>query len=131
MTGKVFTKPIILQKDVDAELAAWFENIDNAGRHLNVFARDVFKIRCSRVSVSFTWTCPRRAARRWSAGHDRRRTASRNPSVPEIHPARKPDRLEIDHDCRRETLTQIRIKECVTEPDPANGAKRKSIKFAS
>lgn len=42
MTGKVFRKKIVLEKDVPSELVAFAENIDNAGRHLNVFARDVF-----------------------------------------------------------------------------------------
>lgn len=42
MTGKVFTKPIVLDKDVPAELVKHAENIDLAGRHINVFARDVF-----------------------------------------------------------------------------------------
>lgn len=42
MTGRVFAKPIILEKDMPAELVAYSENIDLAGRHLNVFARDVF-----------------------------------------------------------------------------------------
>jgi hypothetical protein len=42
MTGKVFTKPIVYDKVADADLKAWFENVDNAGRHLNVFARDCF-----------------------------------------------------------------------------------------
>lgn len=42
MTGKVFRAPITLGQDVDARLKEYAENIDNAGRHLNVFARDVF-----------------------------------------------------------------------------------------
>lgn len=42
MTGKVFSKPVMLDKDVPVALATYAENIDMAGRHLNVFARDVF-----------------------------------------------------------------------------------------
>lgn len=41
MTGKVFTKPIVLVDDVPEQLRTFAENIDQAGRHLNVFARDV------------------------------------------------------------------------------------------
>lgn len=41
-TGKVFTKPIVLEKDVPADITKYSENIDLCGRHLNVFARDVF-----------------------------------------------------------------------------------------
>lgn len=43
MTGKVFNKPVTLEKDVPAELVTFAENIDLTGRHLNVFACDVFK----------------------------------------------------------------------------------------
>lgn len=42
MTGKVFTKPVELGKDVPAEIKGYVENIDLTGRHLNVFARDAF-----------------------------------------------------------------------------------------
>src|SRR5215218_9962457 len=36
MTGRVFAKPVTLGKDVPPELVAFAENIDLAGRHLNV-----------------------------------------------------------------------------------------------
>lgn len=42
MTGKVFTKNIVLKPDVPSQIVGYAENIDLAGRHLNVFARDVF-----------------------------------------------------------------------------------------
>lgn len=42
MTGKVFQREVTLEEDVPDELVACAENIDLAGRHLNVFARDVF-----------------------------------------------------------------------------------------
>lgn len=41
-TGRVFAKPIVLGEDMPDELKKIAENVDNAGRHLNVFARDVF-----------------------------------------------------------------------------------------
>lgn len=43
MTGKVFRKDIVLGDDVPEQIKTFAENIDNAGRHLNVFAKDVFK----------------------------------------------------------------------------------------
>jgi len=42
MTGKVFTKPIVLKDNVPSQIAAYAENIDLTGRHINVFAHDVF-----------------------------------------------------------------------------------------
>jgi hypothetical protein len=42
MTGKVFQREVTLEDDVPEQLKGYAENIDLAGRHLNVFARDVF-----------------------------------------------------------------------------------------
>lgn len=42
MTGKVFTKAIILEDDVPAPIVALAEDIDLTGRHINIFAKDVF-----------------------------------------------------------------------------------------
>jgi len=42
MTGKVFQREITIEEDVPDELKMLAENIDLAGRHLNVFGRDVF-----------------------------------------------------------------------------------------
>lgn len=42
MTGKVFQREVTLEEDVPKQIKDWSENIDLAGRHLNVFARDVF-----------------------------------------------------------------------------------------
>jgi hypothetical protein len=43
LTGRVFAKPIQLGEDVPADIVAFMENIDLAGRGLQPFARDVFK----------------------------------------------------------------------------------------
>lgn len=42
MTGLVFKEGVKLASDVDPELVALAENIDNAGTHIDVFARRVF-----------------------------------------------------------------------------------------
>lgn len=42
MTGKVFQREVTLEDDVPSQIKEWAENIDLTGRHLNVFARDVF-----------------------------------------------------------------------------------------
>ena len=42
MTGKVFSRPVIFGEDVPANIKEYAENIDLAGRHLNVFAKDIF-----------------------------------------------------------------------------------------
>jgi hypothetical protein len=43
MTGKVFAKPIAIGDDVPPDIAGYAENIDLAGRNLDVFASDVFE----------------------------------------------------------------------------------------
>ncbi len=43
LTGKVFAKPMALGDDVPQPLRQDAENIDLAGRHLNIFARDLFR----------------------------------------------------------------------------------------
>jgi len=40
--GKPFARPIDIGEDVPPVVREWMENIDNTGRHLNIFARDVF-----------------------------------------------------------------------------------------
>jgi hypothetical protein len=42
MTGKVFVKPIVLKDSVPKEIVDFAEDIDLTGRHVNVFARDIF-----------------------------------------------------------------------------------------
>ena len=42
MSGLVFREPIKLQDDVDPEIVALWENIDNAGTHGDVFCRKAF-----------------------------------------------------------------------------------------
>lgn len=43
MTGKVFAKEMQLGEDVPPRLAELAENIDLAGRHISIFAREAFK----------------------------------------------------------------------------------------
>jgi len=43
LTGKVFSKAISLGDDVPSNIKEWAENVDMSGRHINVFAQDVFK----------------------------------------------------------------------------------------
>lgn len=55
MTGKVFNKEIELGEDVPEQLKTIAENVDQAGRHLNVFARDAF-FDCMPVGIGFILT---------------------------------------------------------------------------
>lgn len=43
MAGKVFARPIEIGDDMPPDLVTYAENVDLTGRHLDVFAHDVFK----------------------------------------------------------------------------------------
>lgn len=118
MTGRVFAKPIVLGKDVAAELINYSENIDLAGRHLNIFARDVF-YNCLQPGIGYILA---------DAPPKPVRTDGLTPTVADYQAAGwRPYLVYIPVENLigwksttidgAETLTQIRIKECVSEPD--------------
>lgn len=121
MTGKVFTKPIQVEKGVDAELQTLFDNIDNAGRHLNVFARDVF-LDAMQPGVSFIFVdMPPAVARADGAPAtvaDEQQAGIR-PYLKNI-PLESLIGWKSEMISGVETLTQIRIRECTSEEDPKN-----------
>ena len=119
MTGKVFAKPILFDKVTDAEMKAWFENIDNAGRHINVFAKDAF-FDAMQPGVGFLFVDMPPPVQR----PDGQPATIADEQKAGIRPYMKFVALEsligwksanIDG---AEVLTQIRISECATEPDP-------------
>ncbi|WP_426615245.1 DUF4055 domain-containing protein [Bradyrhizobium sp. McL0616] len=118
MTGRVFIKPIAIGKDVPEELVGFAENIDLTGRHLNVFARDVF-YDCLQTGIGYILT---------DAPPAPVRTDGLTPTVADYQGAGwRPYLVFIPVENLigwksttvdgSETLTQIRIKECVSEPD--------------
>jgi hypothetical protein len=117
----VFTKPIQVEKGVDAELQKLFDNVDNAGRHLNVFARDVF-LDAMQPGVSFIYVDMPPAVER----ADGAPATIADEQQAGIRPYLKNIPLEnligwkSEMIAGVETLTQIRIKECTSEPDPEN-----------
>jgi hypothetical protein len=42
LVGKVFAKDVVLTEEVPPEIAQMLEDVDLTGRHINIFARDVF-----------------------------------------------------------------------------------------
>lgn len=121
MTGKVFTKPIQVDKSVDTELQALFDNIDNAGRHLNVFARDVF-LDAMQPGVSFIFVDMPPAVQRADGAPPTiadEQAAGIRPYLKNI-PLENLIGWKSEMISGVETLTQIRIKECTSEPDPKN-----------
>jgi hypothetical protein len=118
MTGKVFAKPIVLGDDVPADIKSYAENIDLAGRHLNVFARDVFRDGLQTGGGYIFVDMPqavKRADGKPATIADERAAGNR----PYLCYIRVEDVVGWQSTLVAgvATLTQFRFKECVTEPD--------------
>lgn len=117
MTGKVFSRPLVLKDDVPNALLGYAENIDLTGRHINVFARDVFRD-AMQTGIAFILTD---APVRPEDARTRADTIAAGVRPYLIHVCVE-NLLGWKSEMRGgvETLTQIRIRECVSEPDPSN-----------
>ncbi|MCB1745188.1 MAG: DUF4055 domain-containing protein, partial [Gammaproteobacteria bacterium] len=116
MTGRVFTKPIVLADDVPQEIADFAENIDLAGRHINVFARDVF-YDALQTGVGYILVdmpiAPKQAKPRTRAES---KAAGLRPYLVYLT-VEQLIGWKSEMIGGVETLTQVRIREFVTEPD--------------
>lgn len=115
MTGKVFTKPIALGDDVPTPLVEYAENIDMAGRHLNVFARDVFFDALQPGIGYILVDMPRRPK-----GLPNTRAADAEAGIRPYAVYISAERLigwKSETRKGAEVLTQVRIRETATEPD--------------
>jgi hypothetical protein len=124
MTGKVFSKPITLADDVPTALKKYAENIDLAGRHLNVFARDVFAD-CMQPGISFILVDMPPALQNENGApvtQEQEKRAGQRPYMVHI-PVERVLGWKSTLANGVEYLTQFRIKECVTEPDGEWGEK--------
>lgn len=114
MTGKVFVKPVVLEADVPPELVSYAENIDLAGRHLNVFAKDVFEDSLQ-PGIGYIYVdMPPALAPGSTLAQEQ--AANLRPYLTFV-PLERLIGWKAETINGVETLTQIRIKECVTEPD--------------
>jgi hypothetical protein len=123
MTGKVFARPIVIGDDVPETLRSYCENIDLTGRHLNIFARDVFEdgmqTGISFIMADMPYADP---------------TATRRD---DIVSGRRPYLVHIKAEDLigwkteiiggKETLTQVRIRERITEDDMTNPYQEKDV----
>jgi len=115
MTGRVFDKPVELAEGASARLIEWCMNVDMQGRDLSTFAREVFEDALSGCGVAYIMADapPRQGV------VTREQAASGN-----LRPYLVHLRVEDVLGWRTETisnvttLTQLRLMEAVTEPDP-------------
>jgi hypothetical protein len=117
-TGKVFAKPVVLQDDVPAQIVEWAENVDLTGRHINVFAKDVmmdgFQSGISFILVDMPQPVQRPDGQPATIADEK--AAGIRPYLVNI-PLEKLIGWKSKTVNGVETLTQIRISECVSEPD--------------
>jgi hypothetical protein len=124
MTGKVFQKEIQLADSVPAEIVAFAEDIDLTGRHINVFARDVFYDGLQAGGCYILVDLPPSVQRADGAPATLadEKAAGLRPFLVDI-PVENLIGWKSTFIDGAETLTQVRIKECVTEPDGEFGEK--------
>jgi hypothetical protein len=124
MTGKVFAKPITIKDDVPTEIKAFVEDIDLTGRHLNVFARDVFLDGMVTGGGYILTDLPKSVKRPDGLPATRadEKASGMRPFLTYI-PLENLIGWKSERVAGVETLTLVRIKECVTEPDGEFGEK--------
>lgn len=115
MTGKVFARPIVIGDDVPETIKGYCENIDLTGRHLNIFARDVFEDGMQ-TGISFIMAdMPPGDPNGTSRLQDKQ--AGRRPYLVQVN-AENLIGWKSENIGGKETLTQVRILEHVSEQDP-------------
>lgn len=123
MTGRVFSKPVEITEG-DTRLKDWAENIDMQGRDLSTFARQVLEDALSGPGISYIMVdAPRREG---TVTQAQAQAANLRPFMVAL-------RVEDVLGWRAETvnnatiLTQLRLAECVTEPDPKDEFANKTV----
>lgn len=118
MTGKVFTKPVVLNKDIPDVIQEYCKNIDLAGRNLNVFAHDVL-FDSLQVGIGYIFVDMPPAVQRADgkpATLADEQAAGNRPYLVYI-PLEKLIGWKSQFVGGAEVLTQIRFKETVTVPN--------------
>lgn len=116
MSGKVFAKPVVLGNDVPEDIKQMCEDIDLAGQHLNVFARNAFFDALQSGITFLLVDMPQAVQTDRPLTVAQERAAGRRPYITLIT-------LEnlIGWKSKLvngvESLVQVRIRECVTEDD--------------
>lgn len=122
VNGKIFSKALVLDDDVPSNIKLWTENVDLAGRNLDTLASDVLidGLQTGLSHVLVDMQAPLNTID--AEGNPRpptvaeERIAGRRPYFVHIKPENLIGwRSEVISGV--ETLTQIRIKECITIPD--------------
>jgi hypothetical protein len=129
MSAKVFAKPIALGDDVPGELATWAENIDLAGRNLQVFGlhvlADAMQAGIGFLLVDMPTPLKAEDLGREPTLADEQKAGAR----PYLCHVRAEDLIGFKSETIAgvETVTQVRIRECVEEEDPDNPFEKRKV----
>ncbi|NJB67508.1 hypothetical protein GGQ74_001148 [Desulfobaculum xiamenense] len=127
LTGQVFARDVVLGEDVPEAAVEFAENVDNAGNALSIFAEEVFRAGVDHGVAHILVDMP--PAPRDAQGRTRELTRAE-----EREQRRRPYwvlvrgehvigwRSEVEGG--RSRLTQVRIRESVSEPDGEYGVRR-------
>jgi hypothetical protein len=122
VTGKVFSKPLVLGKDVPDEIKGYTEDIDLAGRNLDVFAVDLLND-AMQTGLSHILVDMQRKLETFDAFGNPRPPTRQEEAAAGMRPYFVHVKAENLIGWRSETingvqtLTQIRVRECVPVPD--------------
>lgn len=113
LTGKVFNKPIAISEDVPEKIKQYLQNVDLMGRRLNVFAQDVFEdaLVCG---ISYILVDLPVVDKKLSLYEENK--LGLRPYLIHI----RPEQIigwQVKNINNQQILTQVRIKECIVEPE--------------
>jgi hypothetical protein len=120
LTGKPFSKPITIGDDVPARIETWLDDVDQEGRNLNAFAAEVCAEALAYGLCGILVDCPPSAGAK--TVEDEKRAGVRPYFVHVKHDAILGWRAEKQGSSM--ALTQLRLMECVEEPDGQFGTKQ-------
>jgi hypothetical protein len=125
LTGKPFAEPITLGDDVPADIAKWTEDIDLRGRNIDAFAADIMESALGYGICGILVDYPKTQGKDGKPLYVTRAaemTAGVRPYCIQVHPWQILGwRDEYKDGVWR--LTQLRLMECVDEPDGDYGVK--------
>lgn len=123
MTGKVFNKPLVLNGNVPQQIKNYAENVDLAGRHINVFAKDAF-FDAMQPGIGYIFTDMPAPLTTGSGRNGEVTAADENTAGirPYLCYIKAEDLIgwQTENIGGVVTLTMARIRETANVPDPAN-----------
>jgi hypothetical protein len=120
LTGKPFAEPVTIGDDVPAQIAEWLKDADLRGRNIDAFAADVMQSALGYGICGILVDFPKAEGIKTVADE---RKAGLRPYFIQIHPWQVLGWRD-EYVAGAWVLTQLRLLECVDEPDGAFGLKK-------